>query len=397
MDRFIEEFKIVSNNVSIPLSRIENAYRIIEKYFGSNWFKDNNRDTKFIHNVLEMVLLGESLSATEKIGAPSKLVKKLVKPINQDDHSSGLSEAQLIHKFLELRLTNIRYEPRIKLFRKRPDVTHDFDSDIIQYEVSKPRLSAFDREMWHKKQTDLSNRIAAVMKSGGSLDVYLFKEEIKDDSINKIVDESMKFLQGNKKESEFLIPEIAYLVFDPTGNIQLKGHKTSYPEIRADGSMGALLVDTKYDRSSMYEKKLHFEKPLTKIARINSVKDTDGKTHAVIIRVARPSEDKRVTQKIIEEASQLSKNHRGVVVIEMGSTSAKLGYWTNLVRELFDSGIYAFPSAVWLRSLHLGTSEFGWREVIVINSHAVKNVSEGYLKTIIPTGHTIEKIDHGFN
>lgn len=397
MAQFDEEFKIVCQQVKLPLERIEKAYQAVVNYFGENWFNKKGKNPKIIYNILEMVLLGESLLATEAIKSPSKLIKKLVKPIDQDDHLSGLSEAQVIYKLLNIGLSNIQYEPRIKWFKKRPDVAHDFNSETIQYEITRPKLSAFDREMWHKKQTDLSNKLADIMKLGGSLDVYLFEEEIKNTNIDKIVDEGSKFLQLNRAESELLIPGIAYLVFDPTGNIQLEGHKTSYPEVRADGSIGALLVDCKYDRSFLYEKKLHFKKPLTRVARVSSIKEDGGATKVVIVRVARPSEDKRITQKIIGKATQLSDKHPSIVVIEMGGTSAKLGYWLQLTKELFDSGIYKTPSAVWFRSLHLGTQEFGWREAIIINSYADKKVGEAFIKTIIPTGQIIKEIDPNFH
>ncbi len=397
MMQFDEEFKIVCQQVKLPLERIEKAYQAVVNYFGENWFKDNGKNPKIIHNVLEMVLLGESLLAAEAIKSPSKLIKKLVKPVHQDDHLSGLSEAQVIHKLLDANLNNIQYESRIKWFKKRPDVAHDFNSETIQYEITKPKLSVFDREMWHKKQTDLSNKLADIMKLGGSFDVYLFEEEIKNTIIDKIVYEGFKFLQSNRTESEFLIPGIAYLVFDPTGNIQLEGHKTSYPEVRGDGSIAALLVDCRYDRSSKYEKKFGFKKPLTRVARLSSIKADEGATKVVIVRIARPSEDKRITQKIIDEATQLSDKHPSIVVIEMGSTSAKLGYWMKLTKELFDSKIYKSPSAVWLRSLHLGTQEFAWREAIIINSYADKKLDEGFIKTIMPTGQAIEEVDSNIN
>ena len=397
MTQFDKEFKIVSQNVKLPFERIEKAYQAVIKYFGNNWFKNKGKDPKIIPNVLEMVLLGESLLAAEAIKFPSKLIKKLVKPINQDDHLCGLSEAQVIYKLHDIGLSNIQYEPRIKWFKKRPDIAHNFNSEIVQYEITKPKLSAFDREMWHEKQTYLSNKLADIIKLGGSFDVYLFEEEIKNTTIDIIVEESLKFMQANVIASEFLIPRIAYLVFDPTGNIQLEGHKTSYPEVRTDGSMSALLVDCKFDRSSKYEKKFSFKKPLTKVARISSVKIADGSTKVVIVRVARPSEDKRVTQKIIDEATQLSDKHPSIVVIEMGSTSAKLGYWMQLTKELFDSKIYNSPSAVWLRSLHLGTQEFGWREAIIMNSYADKKLDEGFVRIIMPTGQIIEEVNPDLN
>ena len=43
------------------------------------------------------------------------------------------------------------------------DYTNNFNSDIIQYEVISPKLSAFDTEMY-KKQTDLANKIVSKFK-----------------------------------------------------------------------------------------------------------------------------------------------------------------------------------------------------------------------------------------
>jgi len=395
MSKFYEQFKIVSQQVNISLDRIERSHKTTTKYFGINWFEKHKKDPKIIPNVLEMILLGESIFAVEEIGSPSKLMKKLITPLNSQEYSSAIAEAQVIYKFLELGLGNIKYEPLITSSHRKPDITHDFNSDIIQYEVVKPKLSAFDTEMWYKRQTDLANKIASFMKFG-SLDVYLFEEEIKSTTVNKIIRRCSRFLVSNP-ESEYLVPQAAFMIFDPTGNIQLEGHKTSYPEIRADGSTGALLYDCNYDRSIMYVKKLKLKKPTTQVARISSVVDIKGEKRVGIIRIIRPSEDKRVAQKIINKSMQLSKDYPGIVVIEMGGTSAKMGFWAKLTEELFNTKIYTFPSAVLLRSLHLGTKEFTWSEIIIENSYARKKLPKGLIKTIIPKGKIVEEIDPNFN
>ncbi len=341
---------------------------------------------------LEMVLLGESIFAVEKVGSPSKLLKKLITPLNSEEYSSARAEAQVIYKFLELGLNNVRYEPLIRFFRIRPDITHNFNSDIIQYEVVKPRLSALDKEMWYERQKDLANKIVDIVKFG-SLDVYLFEVEIKDTTANKIISECSRFLRN--PESEHLLPQVAFMVFDPTGNIQVEGHKTSYPEIRSDGS-GALLYDCNYDRSFKYLKKLKL-KNTTNIARVSSVVGIKGEKRVAIIRIMRPSEDKRVAMKIIDKSRQLSKVYPGIVVIEMGGPSAKIGFWANLTEELFNTKTYTFPSAVWLRFLHLGTKEFAWSEIIVENSYARKKLPKDLIKNIIPKGKIVEEIDPNFN
>ena len=393
MEKFYEQFKIVSKQVNISLDRIERSYRIIEKYFGTDWFEKHKKDPKVIPNVLEMVLLGESIFAVEKVGSPSKLLKKLITPLNSEEYSSARAEAQVIYKFLELGLNNVRYEPLIRFFRRRPDIAHNFNSDIIQYEVVKPRLSALDKEMWYERQEDLANKIVDIVKFG-SLDVYLFEKEITDITINNIIKECPRFLVNNQ-ESEYLLPQVAFMVFDPTGNIQVEGHKTSYPEIRSDCS-GALLYDCNYDRSFKYLKKLKL-KNTTNIARVSSVVGIKGEKRVAIIRIMRPSEDKRVAMKIIDKSRQLSKAYPGIVVIEMGRPSAKMGFWTKLTEELFNTKIYTFPSAVLLRSLHLGTKEFTWNEIIIENSYARKKLPKDLIKNIMPKGKIVEEIDPNFN
>lgn len=394
MYKFYEQFKIASKQVNIPLNRIERSYRTIKKYFGTDWFGKHKKDPKIIPNVLEMVLLGESIFAVEEIGSPSKLMKKLVTPLNSQEYSSARAEAQVIHKFLELGLNNVRYEPLIRFFKRRPDITHNFNSDLIQYEVVSPKLSAFDTEMY-KRQTDLANKIAGIIKFG-SLDIYLFEVEIKDKTIDKIIRECSKLLVSNP-ESEYLLPQLAFIVFDPTGNIQLEGHKTSYPEIKADGSIGTLLHNCNYDRSIMYLKKLKLKKHTTRVARVSSVIDTKGRKKVVIVRIIRPSEDKRVAQQIIDKSRQLSRAYPGIVVIEMGSPSAKMGFWAKLTEELFDTKTYTFPSAVWLRLLHLGTNIFAWSEIIIENPYARKKLPKDLIKNIMPTGRAVEEIDTNFN
>lgn len=393
MCKFYNQFKIVSKQVNISLDRIERSYRIVEKYFGTDWFEKHKKDPKVIPNVLEMVLLGESIFAVEEIGSPSKLMKKLVTPLNSQEYSSARAEAQIIHKFLELGLNNVRYEPLIRFFKRRPDITHNFNSDIIQYEVVKPRLSALDKEMWYERQEDLANKIVDIVKFG-SLDVYLFEKEITDITINNIIKECSRFLVNNP-ESEYLLPQVAFMVFDPTGNIQVEGHKTSYPEIRSDGS-GALLYDCNYDRSFKYLKKLKL-KNTTNIARVSSVVGIKGEKRVAIIRIMRPSEDKRVAMKIIDKSRQLSKAYPGIVVIEMGRPSAKMDFWARLTEELFNTKTYTFPSAVWLRLLHLGTKEFAWSEIIIENPYARKKLPKDLIKNIMPKGKIVEEIDPNFN
>lgn len=393
MSQFFEQFKIVSQQVNISLDKIERSYKTITKYFGTDWFENHKKDPKIITNVLEMILLGESISAVEEIGSPSKLMKKLIKPLNSEEQYCAIAEAQVIYKFLELGLGNIRYEPLITYFHGKPDITHDFNSDIIQYEVVNPKLSAFDTEMY-KRQRDLADKIADIIIFG-SLDVYLFEEEIKVTIVNKIVSECSRFLSN--PESEHLVPQVAFMVFDSTGNIQLEGHKVSYPEIRANGSMGVLLYDCNYDRSLKYVKKLKLKKPTTQVARISSTVDEKGEKRVGIIRIIRPSEDKRIAQKIINKSRQLSKAYPGIVVIEMGGPTAKMGFWAKLTEELFNTKIYTFPSAVWLRSLHRGTNIYTWSEIIIENSYARKKLPESLIKTLIPEGKIVEEIDPNFN
>ncbi|NQS89751.1 hypothetical protein HQ584_08195 [Patescibacteria group bacterium] len=367
------------------------AYKVIVKYFGKNWFEDNKKDPKIIHNVLEMVLLGDSLLAAEAIKpVPKKLIKKLLKPLNSSEHSSGISEAQVLYRLLSAGFNNIQYEPRMVLFKKRPDITHAYNSEITQYEIAKPILSAYDREMWHTRQSKLARSIAGVNKLGGSFDVYLFEEELRSEVIDRIVAESAKFLQSQSEGGEICIPGIAYFVYDPTGNVQAEGYKTSYPEVKKNGSISALAVDVKHDRSSMYEKKLQFKKTLTKVAYIDSVKEDNGASKVRIIRISRPSDDKRITQKIIAEATQLNGKYPSTIVIDMGSVSAKIDYWAKLTKNLFESRIYKIPSAVWLRSLRLGTHEFGWSEDIIINPYADKTLDEELKRTVMFVGKIIK-------
>ena len=75
MYKFYEQFKIVSQQVNIPLNRIERSYSTIKKYFGIDWFEKHKKDPKIIPDVLKMILLGESIFATEEIGSPLKLME----------------------------------------------------------------------------------------------------------------------------------------------------------------------------------------------------------------------------------------------------------------------------------------------------------------------------------
>lgn len=389
MDKYYEEFEIASQKVNIELYRIIKSYNTIKKYIGTNWFEKFGRNPKIIPHVLEMLLLGESILAVERIGSPNKIINRLVSPNNAEEFLSARAEAQVIHKFLELKLENIKYEPPINFTSRKPDVTHDFNSDIIQYEVTKPKLSARDTEMWYKRQKDLSDKLESLIEYG-SLDIYLFNEEINETTINKIIDECKEFL--NSPKDERLLPQIAFLVFDSTGSVQLEGHKTSFPVIRADGSIGTLLHDCKYDRSLKYLEKFNFKKPCTNIARVKC-NDREGRKKISIVRIFRPSEDKRLAMQIIDESMQLSDAHPSIVVIEMGAPSAKMGMWAKLTEELFDSKIYTIPSGVLLRTLHFGINVFIWNEILVENPYSLKKLPEGLVKTLIPMGKVIQGID----
>ncbi|GAH57598.1 unnamed protein product, partial [marine sediment metagenome] len=109
------------------------------------------------------------------------------------------------------------------------------------------------------------------------------------------------------------------------------------------------------------------------------------------------SEDKRVAQQIIGKSMQLSKAYPGIVVIEMGGPSAKIGFWANLTEELFNTKTYIFPNAVWLRLLHLGTNIFSLSEIIVENPYARKKLPKGLIESIMPEGKIVTGIDQNIN
>ena len=97
MSQFFEQFKIVSQQINISLDKIERSYKTITKYFGTDWFENHKKDPKIITNVLEMILLGESISAVEAI---SKVI-------------SGDSKAEL-GQTLKLIENNIGLHPALK-------------------------------------------------------------------------------------------------------------------------------------------------------------------------------------------------------------------------------------------------------------------------------------------
>ncbi len=368
------QFEKTAQEVGVPVDRILQAYEIVLRYRGEQ-FEQQLRKTAPGVFALRVLHVGEAIQAAKVVGSPPKLMKKLL----ADPSRAGEAEAHVIRRLLSFSSKMPVYEPAE--WKKKPDVLQEVDGQRVAYEVISVEVGQFEKVMWYKRQKEICDKVSSSFGTG-SLDIYLLSESISDETVQRIQDEVPAALGNQEQFVERAIPGVAHLVFDPSGNVQAPGFQTSLPTFEEPATARGLIHDTAHDRSAIYEKQLNLGHT-TKTALITSAKSLRGVGGVKIVRVFRPSRDDRVSQKILGEVTQLPPELPGLVVVEMGASPARLNEWIQLIKEMFDSGVYHRPSGVWLRAPVFGTQEYGWQEAVVLNSHAHLTLSEEVAKRLI--------------
>ena len=60
----------------------------------------------------------------------------------------------------------------------------------------------------------------------------------------------------------------------------------------------------------------------------------------------------------------------------MGRPTIPIEDWGDIVFDVFKEGNYPCPNGVWLRELHWGFDLFTWREILVVNPPAIKEIPD---------------------
>lgn len=370
----------IGDNFPVTNDRILSAFDTIKKDIDINWFEKRIKSglgKDLI--VLQAVRLAEAFSASKKIGA-RKLTKKLRLGWDSEDLHNALNEAGVLVKLLPSS-DDIEYEPRIRGISKKPDLLQHIGDIEVQYEIFSPEESADEKERT-RKLTQLAEDLVNAFNVG-CLDVYLLDLNINEKMKEKILDAVYR-IKNKLSNTEVKINNIAFLVFDPKGNVALKesNMKKNRWILNNEKVIDVCIIDPNNDRSVFYKRKHGFKYRSPGLILFSKSKKPNKFTSFKLIRLFRPALDKRVFQKVIEESSQLSKELPSVVVINMGGPTVPIEDWADIVFDAFKEGNYPYPSCVWLRELHWGSDLFTWREILVGNPAAMKKIPDAAITSI---------------
>lgn len=364
----------IGDNFPISNERVLSAFDIIKQEIDSNWFEKrikNGLGKDLI--VLQAVRLAEAFNGCKKVGA-NKLLKKLRLGWDSEELHNALNEADVLVKLLPSS-DNIEYEPRIRGISQKPDLLQHIGDIEVQYEIFSPKESADEKERT-QKLAQLAEDIADVFNVG-CLDVYILDLNINERMKKKILN-AVYSIKDKLSNTEVKINNIALLVFDPKSNVTLEESNMEKNRwILTSGKViNGCIIDPDNDRSIFYKKRLGFKYCSPGLILFSKSKKPNKFTNFKIIRLFRPALDKRVFQKVIEESSQLSKELPSIVVIVMGRPTIPIEDWGDIVFDAFKEGNYPCPSGVWLRELHWGSDLFTWREILVVNPPAIKEIPD---------------------
>jgi len=366
---------------SFPFScdQIETSLSIIHRHFGPQFEKDPQRQGLGKSIILiELVELGMALEIVEKIGSPSKLLTKLKAHRDSLDFRVGLSEASFIRRILPTSY-EIEYEPEIEGTKRNPDIVQKINSQLIQYEVHFAEQAAPETQR-NKIIKELAERVGNNFKTG-IFDIYLIKLDLSVEDIEKIVNASKEIIAtGRDKEKELVGLTIVY--YSPSGSLRLPEHRDD--ENLSENGVSGFVFDPQHDRAEFYKQKMGGRARYPGITLYGTGKDEKGDVRRKLIRTWRQSFDDRVWRKIIDETSQLSDKFPGIVVIEMGGTTALIDEWREIAGKELTSGVLETPSAVWLREKVWGLDIYQWNESLILNPTAMNPIDMKIIKLLFP-------------
>jgi len=370
----------IGDNFPLTPERVLSAFTVIEKKFGNAWFEDRKRTglgKSLI--VLDAVRLAESFVAS-KTAEFWELTKKLKLNWESEKFHQALSEADVVAKLLPMS-DKLEYEPQMPGISKKPDLLQHLGGIKAQYEITCPETSAEEKNR-NDKLKHLADEIGNVFTSG-SLDVYLSELDF-DFKTNTQIIESIKNLNSKLAYTEVDLGEAGLLVYDPKGGIEKDDRSNDKKQIQSNGNViGGCLFGIENDRSHIYRRQLDLKYRSPGLIVFSKSDKPNKFTNFKLLRIFRPAVDKRAFQKVIVKSSQLSQAYPSIVVIQMGKPTALIEDWAEIVTDAFKSGIYEYPSGVWLRELNRGFDLYVWREVLIVNHFAEIRLPEELITCII--------------
>jgi len=371
---------------------ILDSLKRLDDYFGKKWIENAFFSSPGNYGIEVLVDFERCLRITDKITNGRKLKEKLMIAINpgafyipvqvtdidgkkQRQTDSGhyniqnaLAEAHVAARLIESGAI-VEYEPPLTDESGKPDFVSTWNDKHIAFEVTRLQISAEDAEQWHNRQYEIADKCGEFLMCG-SLDIYLTEPKISKETINLIIESVQEIATSLPKTKciERFISDTIYCFYDPSGSV--RQDRTNPPKIgekNGKPNYGVCIHDVKADRSIEIEKKLKVRFPMPAAARVYVQTKNDGSNTLSVVRVYRVANDTRVISKIENKTRQLPSNMPGVVVIDMGGSTARLHDWASEISRSFDFNLYSEVSAIWQRKGTLTATGLKWYESIVLN------------------------------
>jgi len=357
---------------------ILNALSYLEQEFCLDWIKATKESISSSQALGRMVEFAKCLQVADRVTGGNRLKKKLRTIYLSDECQEAIAEALTAERLLAGGAT-VQYEPKLPGIRKRPDLSANWGTRQVAFEVVFPSRSA--RDVAEDQRMSIMLSQCAELLTSGMLNIYLTESRIAPDLVNSLVAAVQHLSEDTTHAHELRISDRAYLAYDP----DLHELRVQVPEYfpTEENVYGFPVTDPAYHE---VKAKLKILTPMSMMAHVSAAFSGSRIPRANrIVRIHRPAMDPRALGKAEQEYEQLPHGIPGVVVIDMSRTSVSLKpeQWARDIHDSFGPDLYPRMSAVWLRS---GTPEAGaeWQEWLIANPYASTELPTDIARLLIP-------------
>jgi hypothetical protein len=300
------------------------AFNDVERIMGSGWLEHVFGQSRGTAVAIQVIELGKTLKAIENMRNGSKLISKIKNyypftifhgntrrkfdpsrfQSSDELHelAHALTVAQSVAHYRRHSL-EVELEPELPVRTKirHPDFRVKHDSAWVYVEVVCPGFS--------KEEQNINKILARIANVNDEIrmdrvaEVYLFKDP-SDTEIGQIIDKCKSLAESDLQPQECIIGNTAQIFTNPWNQERLP---TFLPTVNE-------------------------KRPILGFIRFE-IKNEGGITHGRKCNVNMPFTDERAQRILSEKSRQLSKQHPGLIIVDVSSVSGGLKRWPELIRR----------------------------------------------------------------
>jgi len=302
---------------------VVNAFNDVERIMGSKWLDRVFGQSRGTMEAIQIIELGRTLREIEKIPAGSSLISKISacyphtiyqgnarrKPDPTTFGSSdelhelahALAVAQSVAHYRRHSL-EIELEPElsVKTKKRHPDFRVKHDSAWVYVEVVCPGFSQEEQNIY-KTLARIAN-VNAKIRMDRVAEVYLFKDP-SETEISQIIDKCKSLAESDLQPQECAIGNTAQIFTNPWNQELLP---TFLPAVNE-------------------------KRPILGFVRFE-INNEEGIAHGRKCNVKMPFTDERAQRILSEKSRQLSKEHPGLIIVDVSRVSGGLKRWPELMK-----------------------------------------------------------------